>query len=75
MIIINTFSRIKPGTNNVKLLNSAVINKFTMLTYRQPLTGKDRLVADIYLLLGNKIMRIIIILDTTRPSLPMALSQ
>ena len=42
MIIINTFSRIKPGTNNVKLLNSAVINKFTMLTYRQPLTGKDR---------------------------------
>ena len=42
-----TFSRIKPGTNNVKLLNSAVINKFTMLTYRQPLTGKDRLVVDI----------------------------
>lgn len=35
-------NRIKSGTNNVKLLNSAVINKFTMLTYRQPLTGKDR---------------------------------
>jgi len=35
-------NEIKPGTNNVRLLNSAVINQFTMLTYRQPLNAKDR---------------------------------
>ena len=27
--------------NNVRLLNSAVINDFTMLTYRQPLRAVD----------------------------------
>jgi len=35
-------NQIKRGTNNVRLLNSAVINQFTMLTYRQPLRAKDR---------------------------------
>jgi len=35
-------NKIKRGTNNVRLLNSAVINQFTMLTYRQPLLAKDR---------------------------------
>jgi len=30
------------GSNNVRLLNSAVINDFTMLTYRQPLKPRDR---------------------------------
>ena len=39
---IDIFSQIKRGTNNVRLLNSAVINQFTMLTYRQPLRAKDR---------------------------------
>lgn len=36
-------SNIRPGSNNVRLLNSAVISEFTMLTYRQPLTNRDRL--------------------------------
>ncbi len=36
------FSNIRPGSNNVRLLNSAVINEFTMLTYRQPLNNRDR---------------------------------
>jgi len=40
--------QIKPGTNNVRLLNSAVINQFTMLTYRQPLLAKDRYDTSIY---------------------------
>lgn len=32
---------IRQGKNNVRLLNSAVINDFTMLTYRQPLRAVD----------------------------------
>merc|ERR1712226_714767 len=39
---------IRRGTNNVRLLNSAVINDFTMLTFRQPLAGKDRYDTTIY---------------------------
>ena len=42
IIPFDVFSEIKRGTNNVRLLNSAVINQFTMLTYRQPLRAKDR---------------------------------
>ena len=42
IIAFDVFSEIKRGTNNVRLLNSAVINQFTMLTYRQPLRAKDR---------------------------------
>ena len=30
------------GKNDVKLLNSAVINEFTMLTYRRPLARDDQ---------------------------------
>ena len=30
------------GRNDVRLLNSAVINDYTMLTYRQPLKAKER---------------------------------
>lgn len=41
-------NQIKRGTNNVRLLNSAVINQFTMLTYRQPLRAKDRYDTTIY---------------------------
>ena len=33
-------SNLALGRNDVKLLNSAIINEFTMLTYRRPL-GKD----------------------------------
>ena len=33
-------SNIPLGKNDVKLLNSAIINEFTMLTYRRPL-GRD----------------------------------
>lgn len=40
--------KIKPGTNNVRLLNSAVINDFTMLTFRQPLHAKDKYDKEIY---------------------------
>jgi len=39
---------IRRGTNNVRLLNSAVINQFTMLTYRQPLKARDRYDSTIY---------------------------
>ena len=38
----SVFSQIRSGTNNVRLLNSAVINDFTMLTFRQPLAANDR---------------------------------
>jgi len=34
---------IRRGRNDVRLLNSAIINDFTMLTYRQPLSPGDRL--------------------------------
>lgn len=34
-------ANIPGGKNNVRLLNSAVINEFTMLTYRQPLAASD----------------------------------
>ena len=30
------------GRNDVRLLNSAIINDFTMLTFRQPLSSRDR---------------------------------
>ena len=36
------FRNLPRGSNNVRLLNSAVINDFTMLTYRQPLKPRDR---------------------------------
>ncbi len=36
------------GRNNVKLLNSAIINEFTMLTYRRPLTRDDQYDKTIY---------------------------
>ena len=35
-------SNIPLGKNDVKLLNSAVINEFTMLTYRRPLAKDDQ---------------------------------
>jgi len=35
-------SNLQRGKNNVRLLNSAIINDFTMLTYRQPLKARDR---------------------------------
>ena len=35
-------SNIPLGKNDVKLLNSAVINEFTMLTYRRPLARDDQ---------------------------------
>lgn len=41
-------NKIRRGTNNVRLLNSAVINEFTMLTFRQPLAAKDRYDTQIY---------------------------
>lgn len=41
-------NNIRRGTNNVRLLNSAVINDFTMLTFRQPLAAKDRYDTQIY---------------------------
>ena len=37
-----TFLQIGRGKNDVRLLNSAVINDYTMLTYRQPLKAKER---------------------------------
>ena len=36
------------GKNKVRLLNSAIINDFTMLTYRQPLRGNDKFDQTIY---------------------------
>lgn len=35
-------SNIPGGKNKVRLLNSAIINDFTMMTYRLPLRGNDR---------------------------------
>ena len=37
-----TLLSISLGKNDVKLLNSAVINEFTMLTYRRPLARDDQ---------------------------------
>jgi len=39
---------LRPGSNNVRLLNSAVINDFTMLTFRQPLAARDKFDSQIF---------------------------
>ena len=39
--LVTRFSNNSIFQNNVRLLNSAVINDFTMLTYRQPLRAVD----------------------------------
>lgn len=40
--------KIQRNTNNVRLLNSAYINEFTMLTYRKPLKASDAYDTEIY---------------------------